>query len=654
MAKRPSSLFKNNKRIRLGIWGLGRGMSFYKMCSALNMDVVAGCDFNPHMRESFLRDNPGALATGDATEFLASDIDAVLLATFCPDHAGDAIRCLEAGKHVLSEVTSFHTVAEGVALVEAVERTGKVYNLAENYPFSASNMWLKQKWKEGLFGELQYGEFEYLHEIRSLAYTYIDGVPIAPGGTMHSWRSWLDYHYYCTHSLGPIMQITGTRPTRVVSLPGSINLAGYPVKRDRDGGGLGGVAPSLITMDNGAIVRNLMGATTGDGHVQRLWGTRGSAFQGVHSNLSLRLGGAGHSPIAEVRYDWPELGEVARTTGHGGGDFWVLYYFARQILSGEPAPWDVYASADVTLPGILAWRSAKENGQAYDVPDLRKKKDRDAWRNDHTAPKRPDNRTHLFGKAADPSVAGYNATMRSLIGCTLAYRAWADWGKVAGDLVRPAEFVDIVRNLVVTYAELRTTYAEARRLIDANPGTEGARAMRELLEDIGGERAALAKTFLPALRRQFAKLERTVTRDDGTAEQFACSPLAAKAKDIRKAAPPKKSTRFAPVPVGRDGAMYYADARAHHGGKDGLLYLRTTIAMKRAGKGKLLYGSDGPVRVWVNGKAVDSRVEVGNPIRLDSFNAATTWKKGANAVVFAVNTNNGNAWGVCARGALDG
>ena len=200
-------IFDTDKRIRLGIWGLGRGMSFYATCKHLNIDVVAGCDYNQHMRDNFLAANPGAFATADADEFLKQDFDAVLLATFCPAHADDAIKYLQAGKHVMSEVTSFFTMAEGVRLVEEVEKRKLVYNLAENYPFSAANMWLAARWKEGLFGELMYGEYEYVHECRSLCYTYIDGLPIQPGHTVHNWRSWFNFHYYCTHSLLSLIHI---------------------------------------------------------------------------------------------------------------------------------------------------------------------------------------------------------------------------------------------------------------------------------------------------------------------------------------------------------------------------------------------------------------------------------------------------------------
>ena len=190
--KELPKVFNTDKRIKLGIWGLGRGMNFFNTCKFLNIDVVAGCDFNEHMRVNFLQHNPGAYVTADADEFLKQDFDAVLLATFCPAHGPHAIQCLRAGKHVLSEVTSFFSMAEGVKLVEEVEKRKLIYNLAENYPFTEANMWLANRWKEGLFGDMIYAEYEYVHECRSLAYTYIDGLPVMPGHTVHNWRSWFN------------------------------------------------------------------------------------------------------------------------------------------------------------------------------------------------------------------------------------------------------------------------------------------------------------------------------------------------------------------------------------------------------------------------------------------------------------------------------
>ena len=503
--RKKHSVFKTEKRIRLGLWGLGRGMSFYDLCDALNIDVVAGCDFNEHMRRRFEKARPGALVTADAEEFLDANFDAVLLATYCTAHGEDAIRCLRAGKHVLSEVTAFHTLAEGVRLVETVEKTGRVYNLAENYPFTAPHMYLARRWREGLFGELMYAEGEYVHEVRSLAYTYIDGVPIIPGHALHHWRSWLHFHYYCTHSLGPVMVITGTRPTRVVSLPGAHCLPGYPAPKTQ---GLGGIAPSLINMDNGAVVRNLMGGTTNDVHVFRYWGTKGSAE--ATDRLFLRLGGSGSSPKMEVKADWGELTELAEKTGHGGGDFWVLYYFARQILEGTPAPFDVYAAADVTIPGILAYRSSREGGKPYDVPDLRKKKERDRCRNDDYAQPRIDPGSICFPKNADKEVIGrFNAVMNGLLGCATLYRAYADWMAVADSVVDPERVLDLADAVTREYPRMLNVMREARALADVYPQSEGARLLSEMLE-IGGETSVTAKGFLKAVKEDRRKLARLV------------------------------------------------------------------------------------------------------------------------------------------------
>jgi hypothetical protein len=502
-SKGGRSLFSTKDRVRLGLWGLGRGMNFYEACARLHLDIVAGCDFNPHMRESFHRINPDALVTDNADEFLEGDFDAVLLATYCPEHALDAIRCLDAGKHVLSEVTAFHTMAEGVRLVEAVERSGLVYNLAENYPFTAPHMYLARRWKEGLFGELMYAEGEYVHEVRSLCYTYIDGVPIVPGNTMHQWRSWLNFHYYCTHSLGPAMFITGLRPTRVVSLPGGHSLPGFPPVQ---GGGLGGIAPSLIQLDNGAVFKNLMGGTTNDTHLFRFWGTRGSAESS--ERLFLRLGGSGEAPKFEVKPDWGEYTALAETMGHGGGDFFVLYYFARHILTGEPAPFDIHTAVDVSLPGILAYRSAQKGGRPYDIPDFRRKSDRDHWRDDHFALPRYDTEKGCFSRKADPALTQpFTALMKELLYQTTVYRAYADWSQVFEEVVDKAAIAELAERLIREYPVFRETVIKARALADAYPRSDGAHVLNDMLEEADEERI-LDAGFLQTVKQRRNRMRR--------------------------------------------------------------------------------------------------------------------------------------------------
>lgn len=507
-------VFKTGRRIKLGIWGLGRGMNFFRTCKFLNMDVVAGCDYNAHMREFFLKQNPEAFVTADIDEFLKQDIDAVLLATFCPAHADDAIRCLRGGKHVLSEVTAFHTPAEGVRLVEEVLRSGKVYQLAENYPFSAANMWLAARWREGLFGEFAYGEYEYVHECRMLAYTYIDGLPVQPGHTVHNWRSWFNFHYYCTHSLGPAMVITGTRPVAVEAFPSRPRIAGYLGKPGESNGAM---TPSLIQMSNGGVLRNLMGAGTNDSHQQRLWGTRG-AFEIGHDGVRLRLGASGGAPMHKVNPVWEGLGELAAKTGHGGGDFWTLYYFAREILTGEPGPFDIYNACDVTLPGLLAVRSSLEGGKPMDVPDFRRKQDRERSRSDDWRLKPYDVKRGVFGRAKHDAIAeSFSAVMKAIVQLVPVYRAYADWKKVQSALVEPDAFLPIAETLLQKLPELKAAYADARAIMSAYPRTDGARVLREMLE-LGDEETVLAETFPPALKREVAALRRKTRRTKNDSE----------------------------------------------------------------------------------------------------------------------------------------
>ncbi|NLH98905.1 MAG: Gfo/Idh/MocA family oxidoreductase [Chthonomonadales bacterium] len=471
-------IFDTPRRIKLGIWGLGRGLHLSGPCDALNFDVVAGLDFNASMRADFARRFPGALVTDDLDSFLGSDCEAVLLASFFPNHADDAIRCLEAGKHVLSEVTAFMTIADAVRLIETVEKTGLVYQMAENYPYSAPNMWLARKWREGLFGELMYGEYEYVHEVLTLGFTHINGEPIMPGHRVHAWRSWLNFHYYNTHSLGPIMHITQTRPETVAALPGTVRLPGYVVRNAR---GMGGVTPSLIRMSNGCLVRNLMGATTNDSHIQRLWGTRGSAEQ-IEGRLLLRLGGHGSAPKCEVRPQLDELGQMAARTGHGGGDFWVLYHFAREILEGVPGPFDVYTSADCTIAGIQAYRSQLQGGSPLPVPDLRDKSQRDRYRDDTFRQDAYDADAGPFGSPNPaPPADRFTTVMRDLIAATNAVCAYRHWSEVASDIA-DAELLDRLRvEAEAASPALAASREQAEAIIAAYPSSDAARILREVL-----------------------------------------------------------------------------------------------------------------------------------------------------------------------------
>ncbi|MBP5639881.1 MAG: Gfo/Idh/MocA family oxidoreductase [Victivallales bacterium] len=480
-----ANIFNTDKRIKLGIWGLGRGQSFVRSAAALNIDVVAGCDIHPHMRETFKKNVPDAFVTDNEDEFLSRDFDAVLIATYFPDHAKHALKALAAGKHVMSEVTSLYTPAQGVELVEAVEKSGKVYNLLENYPFSKDNMFLKKLWGEGFFGEFMYGEFEYVHDCRTLTYAYNveGGLPIEPGYQVHNWRSVFDVHQYNTHSLGPLMQITGLRPVSVWAPMADVVMPGYLADTTR-----GRLAPSMVQMSNGGVMRNLMGNCTNDYHsALRIWGTKASAEK--IRELKIRIGGCGNGAFLNIASEWPDLGDLASVTGHGGGDFWELYYFARQILTGEPAPWDIYAAADVTITGILAARSRRNGGVTYKIPDFRQKSDRDLFRNDDELLPTIDP-LHIFPDGHDPKITGnFCPVMAKLFpmtsdGGVFTFRKAIEGMRIypfVADAEGKMAIVHAVNKALQDLPQLASLCEQAAAIMNAYPDSTAGRTIKQAL-----------------------------------------------------------------------------------------------------------------------------------------------------------------------------
>ena len=146
------------KTIKVGIVGTRRGMSFATGAGeAVGMELVALCDVDKRkLKETAQRlSRPGnkVAAYTDYDRFLAHDMDAVILANFFHQHAPYAIKALEAGKHVMSETAACFTLAEGVTLIEAVEKSGRVYMFAENYPYAAHNQEMRRLYRAGAVGE---------------------------------------------------------------------------------------------------------------------------------------------------------------------------------------------------------------------------------------------------------------------------------------------------------------------------------------------------------------------------------------------------------------------------------------------------------------------------------------------------------------------
>ena len=102
------------KKARVGVVGVGRGAMMFKYCKvAENAEIVAICD----KWEDGLRQAEKKLEGANITyytsydEFLKHDMEVVLLANYANEHTPFAIKAMNAGFDVISEVLPAQNMA---------------------------------------------------------------------------------------------------------------------------------------------------------------------------------------------------------------------------------------------------------------------------------------------------------------------------------------------------------------------------------------------------------------------------------------------------------------------------------------------------------------------------------------------------------------
>jgi predicted dehydrogenase len=369
--RKPSSM----NPVRFGVIGLRRGQSLVSACHAVGSATVNALYDLDAQKGRAIADAIQAEFYTDFEAFLDAEIDAVVVASPIPYHATQSIAALSAGKHLLSEVTACHTLADAQALVMAARRANRVYMLAENCCYYDEIELVKRLYEDGRFGEIYYGEGDYVHDCRQLFYTN-DG--------QLTWRGRGELSVYITHGLGPLLYITGDRVTQVSALA-------IP----------GGKFDPAITFPTMYILH----MTTAAGRTLRarvdyvsprphqsttffaLQGTRGSyeSVRGFGDQAKIWLedehGPSGFKPPAQwhsledqaARYlaDRRAVITNAYTGGHGMTEYWMLRDFLAAVRGEKASPIDVYTGLDYTLPGIYAVESAKQQGAPITVDDPR-------------------------------------------------------------------------------------------------------------------------------------------------------------------------------------------------------------------------------------------------------------------------------------------
>lgn len=375
------------RKVKLGVLGAGRGVALANYCkNADNAQLVAVCEnYEPLLNNAKKLYGADVKFFTDFDEFIKYDMDAVILANFANEHAPFAIKCFEHGKHVLSEVLPVQCMKEAVELVEAAEKYSLVYAFAENCCFLPSTLEMKKLYEEGKLGEFEYGEGEYLHNCEN------DWHNITAGNPNH-WRNTMYSTFYCTHSIGPLLHITGLKPVKVTGLETAFNA-----RMGRMGAKSSPIGIEMITLDNGSVIKSLHGVGPSKSSLWfSVYGTKGRAESAREStgeseectakifvNVNENEEDCAYTSNELCYSPENELTEKAKNYGHGGADYYILYNFCNKLLGDETADViGIYEALDMFLPGLFAYRSILQGGIPLEIPDLRNKETREKYRND--------------------------------------------------------------------------------------------------------------------------------------------------------------------------------------------------------------------------------------------------------------------------------
>jgi len=352
-------------KLKVGLVGIGRGTAYGNIFTKNPLtEVVALCDTNEEKLEKHGRDYglaDTALFT-DYGKFLESGCDIVVLGTPMPYHADEVVEAIEAGCHVLSEVTAASTLEGCERIWNAVHTHDRKYMMAENCCY----MHFAQEWKAiadaGKLGDIYYAEADYVHEIRNLVIDAVTGE--------EKWRVHRAPLHYCSHSLGPILQLMPD--DYIVSCTASGNRATI---LPHEGVGFIDMQVGLFKTKKGATIkvcRSSVATRKTPLCTYSVYGTKGCLESGRtnYNNTGLRyIEGEDDAcvPITITTSD-PNAPEEAKLGGHGTSEYYLVRDFLNSVINDTKPPIDVVRAMDMSVPGLIAHEAAMEGGVWKEIP----------------------------------------------------------------------------------------------------------------------------------------------------------------------------------------------------------------------------------------------------------------------------------------------
>ncbi len=239
---------------------IGAGQIAYNHCRAVNSHpqgrVVAVADPNAERAEQLKAEFELEKTCAGAKELIADpEIDAVCIAVPNKFHAPLSEAALAAGKHVLLDKPFALNRAEAQRVLEAAQKSGKVFLLGMNFRYLPAVQAIRRSTRAGTLGEVYHAKATLMrHRAIPKLGTWFGNKELAGGGVLLDLGvHLLDACLYAMDNFEPVA-VTGA----VYSKFGHRGLGeGSWGMSDRDGGtfDVEDFATALIKMKNGATVQ---------------------------------------------------------------------------------------------------------------------------------------------------------------------------------------------------------------------------------------------------------------------------------------------------------------------------------------------------------------------------------------------------------------
>ena len=370
----------SDARVRIGVVGGGFGRQFY-WHEHPNCTVEAVTDLRSDRRQALQETYRCDTAYPSLEAMLREHrgLDAVAVFSGAPSHYRHAEMCMNRGLHVISAVPAALSLEEAGKLRDLKERTGLRYMMAETSYYRPADIYARNLFTEGGFGEIYYSELEYYHDRGDLDALLSDKSTrfYEPDGS-RSWRWGFPPMLYPTHCLGHIVGITRERIRRVSCLGWG---GSHPWLQENSYENPHWCQAALMQTDRGHMVRcNVFWLSTADGERARWFGDRGSlhmAIGGLHGDAwlprSSELDRHERVQPLEIPPYWKHHmlpAPMRHASGHGGSHTFLAAEFVNALVEDREPVIDVYEALAMTVPGIVAYQSALQNGEQLEVPSF--------------------------------------------------------------------------------------------------------------------------------------------------------------------------------------------------------------------------------------------------------------------------------------------